>query len=383
MEPFPKDLLPKGIQSRFIENTNGLRVHILENEDYSIHHPLLIFLHGFPEVSYSWRRLILPVAQAGFHVVCPDLRGFGRTTGGDTRYENADLSQYSSLNAVRDMIMLMQRLGYKEVYAIIGHDMGSYVAGNCALMRPDIFKRLVLMSGPFPGAPEMFLRDQNGVNPVDLAEQINTDLGKLPIPRKHYQWYYAQSYAAQEMDHPPQGLHDFMRAYFHYKSADWPGNKPFRLAGKSATEYAKMPTYYIMDLDKTMPESVANYMPSPETIEKCQWLPENELKVYTEEYSRTGFQGGLQWYRRMYSHKLTDEMNLFVGYKVVVPSMYIAGAQDWGIYKSAGAFEKMKDSVCTNMVSVKLLEGAGHWVQQEQYEKTTSLLLEFLSSTKL
>ena len=100
--------------------------------------------------------------------------------------------------------------------------------------------------------------------------------------------------ANDNMRNCPQGLHAFLRAYYHYKSADWKGNKPFRLASLTAEELAKMPTYYIMDLDKGMAETVAAVMPTAAEIAACKWLPDDELAVYTAEYGRTGFQGGLQ-----------------------------------------------------------------------------------------
>ena len=99
------------------------------------------------------------------------------------------------------------------------------------------------------------------------------------------------------MWHAPQGLHAFLRGYYHFKSADWKANRPFRLAGFTADELAKMPTYYVMDRDKGMAETVADEMPSAAEIAACRWLTEDELAVYAAEFGRTGFQGGLQWYR--------------------------------------------------------------------------------------
>src|SRR5690606_30227325 len=116
----------------------------------------------------------------------------------------------------------------------------------------------------------------------------------LVPPRKHYQWYYSTREANTDMWHAPQGVHDFLRAYYHHKSADWPGNRPFPLAAWTAAEAAQMPTYYIMPLDSTMPETVAAEMPSAEEIASCDWLPDEDLAVYAAEYGRNGFQGGLQ-----------------------------------------------------------------------------------------
>jgi hypothetical protein len=100
------------------------------------------------------------------------------------------------------------------------------------------------------------------------------------------------------MMYAPQGLHAFLRAYYHMKSADWRPNKPFRLTSGSASEVAKLPTYYVMELERNMPETVAPSMPSPSEIAACRWLPDSELSVYVGEYERTGFQGGLDGYRR-------------------------------------------------------------------------------------
>jgi pimeloyl-ACP methyl ester carboxylesterase len=177
--------------------------------------------------------------------------------------------------------------------------------------------------------------------------------------------------------HCRQGVHNFLRAYYHHKSADWKGNKPHRLAGWTAEELAKMPTYYIMDLFDDMPAAVGKEMPSAAEIAANQWLTEAELGVYAGEWQRTGFQGGLNWYRSRTSGTFEGELQLFAGRTIDVPSIFIGGASDWGIYQTPGAFERTQE-VCTRMVSCQLLDGAGHWVQQEQAEQVIPLLLNFL-----
>ena len=164
----------------------------------------------------------------------------------------------------------------------------------------------------------------------------------------------------------PQGVHDFMRAYYHHKSADWAENRPYRLAGWTATEVAKMPTYYIMDLDMGMAETVALHMPTPAEIAANRWLPDRELHVYAVEYERNGFQGGLQWYRS--GGVITDEPLTFAGRTIDIPSLFIAGSSDWGAYQRPGSLERMQESACTDMRGVHFVDGAGHWVQQEQPE---------------
>src|SRR6516162_4288660 len=149
--------------------------------------------------------------------------------------------------------------------------------------------------------------------------------------------YYTTREANGNMQFATQGPHDFLRGYFHYKSADWKGNRPFTLKARTAEELAKMPTYYTMDLDKGMAETVAPEMPSAAEIKACRWLTEQELSVYTAEYSRTGFQGGLQSYRCTFDPKQISDQSLFSGRSIDVPSMFIAGKSDWGPYQTPGA----------------------------------------------
>jgi pimeloyl-ACP methyl ester carboxylesterase len=181
------------------------------------------------------------------------------------------------------------------------------------------------------------------------------------------------------MWHFPQGVHDFLRAYFHYKSGDWPGNEPFTLGSWAAGELAKMPTYYVMDRDRDMAQTVAREMPTPAQVAACQWLTEPELSVYAAEYGRTGFQGGLQGYRIGTDARFAGELKAFAGRTIDVPALFVSGARDWGAYQAPGAMERMTREVCTRMAATHLVEGAGHWVQQEQPDAVNSLLSEFLA----
>jgi pimeloyl-ACP methyl ester carboxylesterase len=365
-QPFGPDVLPAGVQARFVDGVNRLRMHLLEAGDPAA--PAVLLLHGFPELAYSWRKVIPPLAGAGYHVIAPDLRGYGRTTGWDANYDG-DPAPWRMLTLVRDMLGLLAALGRSHVTGVVGHDFGSSVAAWCALVRPDVFRSVTMMSAPFGGPP--------GLAAASGAD-IHRALAALDRPRKHYQWYYSTREANTDMTHCPQGLHAFLRGYYHHKSADWPGNRPFRLAGWAADELARMPTYYIMDLDQNMAQTVAREMPSPESIAGCSWLPDDELCVYSGEYARTGFQGGLQWYRTRTQGIDHAELQAFAGRTIDVPSMFIAGAQDWGIYQTPGAIERMQSVACTDMRGCHLLDGAGHWVQQEQPGGVLSLLLPFL-----
>ena len=370
MNELDSSVLPAGMRSRFVPDINGLRVHILEAGDAS--RPCVLLLHGFPELAYSWRKVMPALAEAGYHAVAPDLRGYGRTTGWHADYDlEADLRPFRLLNTVRDQLGLVHALGHPSVAAVVGHDFGSPVAAWCALVRPDVFRSVALMSAPFEGPPALPPSASRGGD-------VHAAMAALPRPRKHYQWYYSTPPANDDMWHCRQGVHAFLRAYYHHKSADWRANKPHRLAGWTAEELAKMPTYYIMDLNETMAETVAHEMPSPAEIAACTWLPDNELAVYAGEYERNGFQGGLQWYRRGTTGLDTAELQLFAGKTIDVPSMFVAGTSDWGTYQRPGAFEHMQQVACTRMVGCHLLEGAGHWVQQEQAAKVSELLVQFL-----
>lgn len=366
--------LAPGIRSRFVDNHNGLRVHVLEAGFEAEDRPAVLLLHGFPELAYSWRKLMLPLAQAGFHVIAPDQRGYGRTTGWDADYDS-DVAPFRLLNLARDALGLISAFGHASVAAVIGHDFGSPVAAWCALARPDVFRSVVLMSAPFAGLPALPLGDVPELSP---SFDLHADLARLARPRKHYQWYYSTRGADAEMRRCPQGLHDFLRAYYHYKSADWPGNQPFELRGRTAIELAKLPDYYVMDLHKGMSETVARLMPSAAEIAACKWLPEHELAVYSAEFARTGFQGGLQWYRCQTDGKSNGDLQLFAGRHIDVPSTFIAGRSDWGPWQWPGALQSMQARACTQMLGCHWVEGAGHWVQQEQPAEVARLLLQFL-----
>ena len=380
---YDKAILPPGIRSRFVSNINGLRMHVLEAGFEVADRPCVLLLHGFPELAYSWRKVMLPIAAAGFHVIAPDQRGYGRTTGWDGSYDG-DLGSFRMLNLVRDALGLVSALGYRSVAAVVGHDFGSPVAAWCALVRPDVFRSVVLMSAPFAGPPSLPFNTANDPPPPQAAAavrsgaSIHDELAALKPPRRHYQWYYSTREADDNMRKCPQGIHAFLRAYYHYKSADWKQNQPFPLKAWTAEQLAKLPTYYIMDLDKGMAETVAPMMPSAAEIAACQWLPEDELRVYSDEFARTGFQGGLQWYRCATSGQYRAELETYSGRTIDMPSCFVAGRSDWGPFQSPGSLERMQRTACTQMLGCHLVDGAGHWVQQEQPEKVSQLLIQFL-----
>ena len=189
------------------------------------------------------------------------------------------------LNLVQDMLLsLLQKLGLEAAH-VVGHDFGSPVAAYLSLTRPELLRSCVLMSAPFGGVPI-----------GGRAGNVHEDLAKLG--RKHYQWYYSTREADER--HAPRAAGDARvpARLLPLQERRLERNQPFRLKAWKAAELAKMPTYYVMDLDKGMAETVAPYMPR-RRIAANNWMTDAELRVYANDFEHTGFQGGLNWYRCM------------------------------------------------------------------------------------
>lgn len=386
--------LPAGITSRFVDTSpRGLVFHVLEslpsNLDPSGPKPRLILLiHGFPEIAYSWRKILPLLSAQGYHAVAFDQRGFGRT------FSRVPLkaSSFGPLTLIRDTVGLVQALGYTTVSCVVGHDFGAVTAGICALSRPDIFERLVLMSHPTKGPPQLPFSTSPSYGhpsaPPSPPTNMEKALSELARPRKHYKWYYCTAPSNSEMTFPTgEPLHTFMRGYFYLKSADWDGNKPHPLTGWVATELEKMPRYYVMDLATTMRQNVAEDMhaedPNVVASRSSRWLPDHELAVYVQEYARTTFQGGLNWYRTQTQPDVAAELDAFSGAKISVPVVFVSGRSDWGTYQEPGAVEAMEQGKSVRKGSYTgtvLVEGAGHWVTQEQPERCVEQILKLVNN---
>jgi pimeloyl-ACP methyl ester carboxylesterase len=183
LAPLP---LPPGIRSRYVPNINGLSFHVLEAGFETKGRPCLLLLHGFPELAYAWRKVMLPLASAGFHVLALDRRGYGRTTGWDDGYDG-DVFSFRYTNRVRDALGLVSAFGYRTA-AVVGRDAGSAPAAYCALMRPDVFRSVVMMTAPFEGVrPLPFNTVEGTIDGQALpapGSSINAELARLPRPRK-------------------------------------------------------------------------------------------------------------------------------------------------------------------------------------------------------
>jgi len=356
-----------GLSSQMIA-LKDLNMHVLTCSpgalpDTSSPPPLLVLLHGFPELSFSWRNVMLPLARQGYFVVAPDQRGYGGTVRSPS--PNVDHDDYKLCrmsNLVDDIVALVNALGYTHASAVIGHDFGSLVAAHCALLKPTMFSRVVMMSAPFSGVS----------SPVGhgVMERLNS----YNPPRKHYTAYFSSAGANPDILNAPQGLRTFLREYFYAKSADNPANQPHPI---SLDEFDQLPRYYLMLASETMPEAVQGSC-SPDYLPT--WLSEDDLDVYVRQFQRSGFQGGLHWYRCMTGGESSADLQAKYGNKEIeVPAMFIGGKQDWGTWQSPGAVDKMRSCRSMREDDFVLVDGAGHWIQQEQPQKVVDLLLKFLA----
>lgn len=373
--------LPAGVRADYIDGVNGVRMHILTAGCSEA--PLLLLLHGFPEISFSWRHVLVPLASAGYHCVAPDLRGYGRTciASGQRCEFDSDLGEFCELNRVSDMVCLVHALGHTRCATVVGHDFGSSRAFWCALTRPDLFCSLVCMSAPCVSPPLPVVGQHNGGDTSAGWGGIGRDL--LQLGRLHYQEYYCSSEANAQL--LSMDLRHFFRAYYHMKSADWEANQEAVTsppAAWSAQELAKLPEYYVMRYGKSMAETVAAHMPSPAFVVKhsSSWLADADVEVYANEYGRTGFQGGLNDYRVASGGLSWPKTKAFAGASLKVQSCFIAGNRDVGVVQRPGTLRAMESA--PGYVRTFMVEGAGHWVQQEQPMKVVQCVLEFLDQSQ-
>jgi len=384
LPPYGNNTLPAGVKPRLVPNVNGLTVNMLEAGTQG--RPLVLLLHGFPNLGYSWRKVMPAIADADYYVIAPDCRGFGRTVGWDRSWD-ADPTPFLTLNMVRDQIALVYALGYRKAELIVGHDQGQLPATYAAIVRPDMFLRLTTVASA-GGAPPSFPFGTERKPPYTAAE-LDAEFAKLNPPRRDYQDYWASKQADEDMKHMPLSMSDFFRAFYYMKGADFPGNqnlkplKPMPTAREAAAENARMPEYYVMRRDRGMPATMVAYMPSKEYIANCKWFTQAECDVYGQEYDASGWTGALHNYRHRrtaFTANIAEQMT-FSGRTIDVPAQFIAGKQDWGANRIAGGAAGAGRTGYTNFRGVQLVDRAGHWPMEEQPAIVSQQLIDFLKST--
>jgi pimeloyl-ACP methyl ester carboxylesterase len=308
--------------------TNGIGMHYLEAGEG----PLVLLLHGFPELSFSWRHQIEVLAEAGYRVVAPDQRGYGQTD----RPENPE--EYTLCHLAGDIVGLVHALGEKRA-AVIGHDWGAPVACTSAILRPDIFGAVGLLSVPYTAD------FWSGPPPTSVMKELLTN-GLM-----FYQLYFQEpGKADKELAQDPR--RSFLRMFAGVAGG---------VRGK--WRYAFSPNEGFLD---SLPEVHA--LP--------RWLSENEIAFFVESFKRTGFTGGLNWYRNLDRDR--ELLGFLAGAKIEQPSIFLAGAEDPVIEMYRRDYDLLEQTMPALTVKT-LVAGAGHWVQQEKPEEVNRHLLRFLS----
>jgi len=292
--------------------------------------PLVVFCHGFPESWVSWRAQMDAVARAGYRAVAPDMRGYGGTDA------PADPMKYTMLHHAGDMVELVRVLGADSA-VIVGHDWGAPVAWTSALLRPDVFRAVVGLSVPYAPPAQ-----------IDLL----TALERQGVTTFYMQYFEQEGVAEKELQADVAAT---LRRITYSMSGDGPGHTVAGILRPGAGI-----------LDATVDPDV---LPD--------WLSPQDLEYVVAEFRRTGFRGGLNWYRAI--RKSTELLSAWRGCPIHQPSLFIGGSRD-DVLKFPGAQHVLAalPQVLPSLRGVHLLEGAGHWVQRERACEVNQLLLSFL-----
>jgi len=311
-----------------LKTTNANNIHMRYAEAGS--GPLVLFCHGWPESWYSWRHQLQAVSAAGFRAVAPDMRGYGGTQAPEP------IDQYTLFNLVGDMAELVKALGETRA-VIVGHDWGAPVAWHAALWRPDLFTAVCAMSVPY--APPGYI-------------DILTALEKHGINDFYLQYFQKPGVPEAELQQDIRGA--LRRLYYTAGGEMTEKDKGFaRLTGGTLLSNT-------VDPEKLPP-----------------WLSDADLDYYAGEFSRTGFRGGLNWYRNL--RRNWEMSGPWRGQPICQPSMFIAGSRD-GVLRFPASMSHIEAYKTTlpGLRGSHILDGAGHWVQQERAADVNRLLIDFL-----
>ena len=311
---------------------NGIRIHLAEMGEG----PLVVLCHGFPESWYSWRSQLRALADAGYHAVAPDMRGYGETDRPE------EIEKYTLFHLVGDMVGAIDALGAGQA-AIVGHDWGATVAWHAALFRPDRFRGVVGLSVPF--------RPRGPARPTSAMPQTETSL--------FYQLYFQQPGVAEaEFERDPRAAH--RRGLF---SLSGDALRPENTSGPDSMAMVPRTGGFL------------TRMVDPDRLPA--WLTEADIDFYARELARTGFRGGLNWYRNI--DRNWELMAPFAGLRVTVPALYVAGDRDL-VVNFPGAQQLIANlkTFVPNLRETIMLPGCGHWTQQERPAEVNEAIIRFL-----
>ena len=310
---------------------NGIPIHLAEAGGG----PLVLFCHGFPESWYSWRHQLKALAEAGYRAVAPDMRGYGETG------QPHEIDQYTLFHLVGDMVGVLDAL---SAAVVIGHDWGAPVAWHCALLRPDRFHAVAGLSVPF------FPRGSK--RPTSVMPQTESSL--------FYQLYFqAPGVAEAELERSPL---ETIRRLLYSGSGDVAPGSDVTLSDNAPGMVPRTGGFLSRTIDPPAPPA---------------WLTEADIDFYAGEFARSGFRGGLNWYRNI--DRNWQLLAPFAGARVTVPALYIAGDRDVVV-----KFPRMDQLIpnlklfVPNLTKTIMLPGCGHWTQQERADEVNAALIAFL-----
>lgn len=330
-------LRPDGLEHGVVA-ANGIEIHY-ESIGSG---PLVVFCHGWPESWYSWRHQLPVVAEAGFRAVALHMRGYGHTSA------PLDVDKYMITDLVGDVVGAITGLGADRA-VVVGHDWGAPVAWYTALLRPDIVRAVVGLSVPFmPATGEL----PDGVHLNDMMRMMAGE------GRAYYRLFFQEPGVAEaDLERDPRRS---MLGVLYTLSGD------VLLNGDRAESHDG---FYPAD------RSFVESLNIPEQLPP--WLTEADLDMYVSEITRSGFRGGLNWYRNI--HRMPGCLAPWAGATLDQPAVYIAGSTDLIAGNTPEALDLMRATV-TDLRRCELLDGAGHWIQQERPAEVNERLVEFLRS---
>ncbi|MFD4523794.1 alpha/beta fold hydrolase [Streptomyces sp. NPDC058470] len=307
------------------------RIHLVEQGTG----PLVLLVHGFPESWYSWRHQLPALAAAGYRAVAIDVRGYGRSS------RPAATEAYRMRELVEDNAAVVHALGEPSA-VIVGHDWGSPIAANSALVRPDVFRAVGLLSVPY--AP------RGGPRPTEIFAGMGGG------DEEFYVSYFQRPGRAEAEIEPD--VRGWLARFYAGLSADTmpePGAPDLHFVGPGGELLDRFP------VDGRLPG----------------WLGEDDLDFYAGEFERTGFSGALHRYRNM--DRDWEDLADFDGAPITQPSLFIGGGLDASTTWRADAI-KAYSTTLPGLFSSDILDGCGHWLQQERPDETNRLLIDWLAS---
>jgi pimeloyl-ACP methyl ester carboxylesterase len=321
------------ISHRTVE-TNGIKMHIAEAGAG----PLIVLCHGFPESWYSWRHQLPAFARAGFHAVAPDMRGYGQTDQPEA------IDQYTLLHLVGDIVGLLDALG-QETAVIAGHDWGAPVAWHSALLRRDRFRGVIGLSVPY--------RPRTPIRPTSVMPQTDEAI--------FYQLYFQTPGVAEaELERDPRVT---LRNFLYGASGDAPRRAPAR----PSAGIGMVPRHGGI-LGSTTPPAA---LPA--------WLTEADIDFYAGEFARTGFRGGLNWYRNI--DRNWELLAPYAGATITLPALYVAGDRDLVVaFRGMDQLIPNLSKIVPQLRGTVMLPGCGHWTQQERPDEVNAAMIGFLRS---